>query len=867
MGWQDDPVVSDAPAKPASPAQSAPRGLRNNNPGNLNFVGQEGATREQGPGGRFAVFDTPESGLRALASQLYTYEARGNNSVRGMLSKFAPPGENNTKAYIATVSRRMGVSPDQRLDLAGNTKNTAALMNAIVQYENGRNPFPAHVVEAASAPKAASRPFYAGDEVVAPDTKASAAPKPTAKPQPPANPSGGGVLGGVWQGFRDQLDAGAQLLRHAVPDSVGNALDSADRYLGNKIPGLKFAPTDETVARVNAEYDAARKAAGREGVDIARGVGNVVGMVANPVNKLIPPGATALGRVGSAVAQGAVGGALTPVADASNGFAGQKLGQIALGGVTGGVVGSAANALAPRVASAVDAARAKVSPNGAPSGVLSKIIGKPSADSAAAVTQEARSAASGNAPSATAIDRLNSAASSEGVQLQPEVLESLRQRLTKSLATGKDLDPKALVRQAAAEDVLGPDARLTAGQAARDPSAFAREQNLRGIDGVGEPMLRRMEAQNNALISAVRGSGPLPDAYEAGGTALNALAGLDKQKAAQVSAAYRAFRESSGARADVPFAPIANKFQAVMDDFGSENVPSAIVKRVGSYMDSTGTKQTKVFDLDEANKLLTQINAHYDPAKPAQQAALRQIKGALQSSIDDAAQAAPEGADSLRTAIGLARDRFALHDAVPAMADVAHQSQSAREKFVRDYVMGGSVDQVSEMVKHLDPQALESVRGAVRRQILESAAPGAEFGRESATLSQAALRRALDRIGPRKLQALFGGEDASKLAHVQQIAEWIQKAPVGAAVNHSNTAAAMANLLQKVPGGGAIGVPLKMAQGVIKRASDESAVRNALAGGAKETVRKASAQDIAAVRPYLNHLALPAGAAAASLLR
>ena len=41
-----------------------PRGIRNNNPGNLNYVGQAGATMEGGEGGRFAVFESMQHGDR-----------------------------------------------------------------------------------------------------------------------------------------------------------------------------------------------------------------------------------------------------------------------------------------------------------------------------------------------------------------------------------------------------------------------------------------------------------------------------------------------------------------------------------------------------------------------------------------------------------------------------------------------------------------------------------------------------------------------------------------------------------------------------------------------------------------------------------
>ncbi|KUW94160.1 hypothetical protein, partial [Escherichia coli] len=74
-------IQSDIPgAEPEQYAQATKRGERNNNPGNLNFAGQAGASLER-PGGRFARFETAFDGLRALARQLMLYAGRGINSV------------------------------------------------------------------------------------------------------------------------------------------------------------------------------------------------------------------------------------------------------------------------------------------------------------------------------------------------------------------------------------------------------------------------------------------------------------------------------------------------------------------------------------------------------------------------------------------------------------------------------------------------------------------------------------------------------------------------------------------------------------------------------------------------------------------
>lgn len=116
------------------------RGNALNNPTNLNFAGQDGAMKEVGNGqARFAAFATPEEGIRAAGNNLLTYQKKnGMLSVREIISKWAPPNENDTGAYIAKVAKTLGpdVTPETKVD-ATDPAITSKLITAIATYENG----------------------------------------------------------------------------------------------------------------------------------------------------------------------------------------------------------------------------------------------------------------------------------------------------------------------------------------------------------------------------------------------------------------------------------------------------------------------------------------------------------------------------------------------------------------------------------------------------------------------------------------------------------------------------------------------------------------------------------------------------------
>lgn len=136
------PSAPPPASAPSVPSGSAPRGIRNNNPGNINFAGQAGATKEGGPGGRFAVFGNAQAGLNALANQLDLYRRRGIDTVSKIISNWAPVTDNNnTSAYIGAVSKRLGVGAGDRLNLT-NPEVMSTLMDAIIRHENlGQNPY------------------------------------------------------------------------------------------------------------------------------------------------------------------------------------------------------------------------------------------------------------------------------------------------------------------------------------------------------------------------------------------------------------------------------------------------------------------------------------------------------------------------------------------------------------------------------------------------------------------------------------------------------------------------------------------------------------------------------------------------------
>jgi hypothetical protein len=100
-----------------------------NNPGNLQFAGQQGAIEGQTYGNNFAVFPDAETGLNALRADL-TAKVNRDNRVDEIIGQYAPKEDNpqSFNNYLSFVKDRVGetVEPNEIDDLT----------RSVIQFEN-----------------------------------------------------------------------------------------------------------------------------------------------------------------------------------------------------------------------------------------------------------------------------------------------------------------------------------------------------------------------------------------------------------------------------------------------------------------------------------------------------------------------------------------------------------------------------------------------------------------------------------------------------------------------------------------------------------------------------------------------------------
>lgn len=125
---------------------SLPRGIRNNNPGNLiltstkwngkvpNEINNDWEGNPNNVVNEFEQFVELRYGIRALMRDIYNdYSRKGKTTVTALISEFAPAFENNTASYINTVVKMIGSNIIGELT----QEKMIALCKAIILVENG----------------------------------------------------------------------------------------------------------------------------------------------------------------------------------------------------------------------------------------------------------------------------------------------------------------------------------------------------------------------------------------------------------------------------------------------------------------------------------------------------------------------------------------------------------------------------------------------------------------------------------------------------------------------------------------------------------------------------------------------------------
>ena len=637
------------------------------------------------------------------------------------------------------------------------------------------------------------------------------------------------------KGMKDPIDGAAQLLERVMPAGVSNAVNKAADFVGGEgtflgdVLGIKGATSKQLTGDIrdsNTEYEQARKAAGQDGADVARFAGNVASPVNVAVGKVVP-----VGKIGESVGKLAAKGAVSGAAGAatqpvmSDNFAGEKAAQIGVGALAGGV--------------------------------LTPVLTKTADSLARMVRDKLRNGAITKTPEAIAYEIKTSLARDDidVGQIPKRVMDQLTTEVNQAMRSGQEINAPALLRKLDFERV-GVDPLL--GQLTRDPAQFTKELNLRGVQGVGEPIANRLNQQASTIASKFRqGSAGAQNPYEAGRGLVENLQAKDAEMTGGVRAAYKAFKDSTGKDLEVPLQGLAQDYTKTLRDFGA-TIPGAVRGQFEELGLLTG-KQAKLLSIDDAENLIKTINKNYNPADKAQATALNELRGHVQKAITEVADTgAGDAAKLAQDARAAAAKRFSTIDSTPALKAAINSVEP--DDFVKKFVINGKVREINALAELVGPEGQKTMQQQMMKY-LETKAFGANAAGDSAG-RQASFNTELNNIGRNKLAALLGPEQTDDLFAIGRVMAYIQQQPAGSSVNNSNTGAMVASMLGKI-GGTVKGAPY-INDFVIKPIGafkDRAATTNALAAALPKQATQLDAETVNKLARLMGPAPVAAGAA------
>lgn len=123
--------------------QVVPRGIRNNNPLNIRVGSNWQGEVDHNTDGAFEQFKSLEYGIRAGFIILKKYMSGYNgltekfNTIEKIIKRWAPPTENNSLAYVRSVSEWTGIPSTQKISFSQRSY-MVAIVDAMIKVECGQ---------------------------------------------------------------------------------------------------------------------------------------------------------------------------------------------------------------------------------------------------------------------------------------------------------------------------------------------------------------------------------------------------------------------------------------------------------------------------------------------------------------------------------------------------------------------------------------------------------------------------------------------------------------------------------------------------------------------------------------------------------
>lgn len=397
--------------------------------------------------------------------------------------------------------------------------------------------------------------------------------------------------------------------------------------------------------------------------------------------------------------------------------------------------------------------------------------------------------------------KLNTALNRDGISLSDltgDVVDSLRKDAVAATKAGKDLDADAVIRQALFKR-LG--LKGTQAQVSRNPQQWQKEAELAKIQGAGDPLRNKFNQDNVQLKvllddAASKTGGTSIDQYGAMQGALDTANSKLASNKANYQSLYDQARKANGNNVVLDGAGFTNDAITALDkNYAMSSLPPSIHKILKDVSNNSDK-----FTLGKSEELIKILNREYKASlqngQPSSSTyAIGLVRDALNTRQNEAmqnllSQGGNDAAQLYSSARQAFKDNVQSIENMPLLKDA--QNGIEPDKLFQKHVLNGNVSELSKTVNLLNDVNPQSVND-IKQQVIEYISNQAI--NSNGQFSPAGMKRALDKIGDRRLETMFDPKEVSRLKDIGMAGHFLVSQPPHSYVNNSNTGSALANFL------------------------------------------------------------------------
>ena len=458
--------------------------------------------------------------------------------------------------------------------------------------------------------------------------------------------------------------------------------------------------------------------------------------------------------------------------------------------------------------------------------IIAPVVGK-------AVTKVARRTANKSGNTARAAEKMvDDALRETKITVTATERTALVKNTTKALSKGKQKDVAAMTRKMVLDrhSIKGTQAQIT-----RNPNTWANERELAKHNApLNQVHIDNHQQLDDLMKGLVNDTGANPVNTQAKmQSTIDTLKQVNDAAKQKIGSLYESAQSMNGNNARLNHMRFINN---ATNELEQQQLGSFVKGDTMQAIKGMFERPDYEFSYGKAEELIKVINARMRTTTDGnQRAALGIIRKNLEKEIG---QTADELANALPNGDGLGTTKQAFDEARGAYREHAQNVENtpflsaaiddvAPDNAFNKFVLNGNTRDLGNLVQTLKTapngqQNIKDLQGATIEHFLGKATQA-----NTGAFSPSQLNRAIDSFGEDKLKMIFTPEQISRLNDIRQVSDILVQQPLGAHVNHSNTANAvikqllgLTGMVARVPMLGTVG---NMVVGGAKAAADLSA--------------------------------------------